>query len=301
MTPNKLHPIYPIYIISKGRSETRYTMKALDRMGVFYRVAVEPQDYDLYLKYIPESQLLVLPFSNHGKGSGPARNWCWEHSKSEGHKRHWLMDDNIFDFWRYHYNKRIRCNTGAIFKAAEDYVDRYTNVPLSGFQYSFFYPDKCYKPPYTLNVRLMSCLLIENSCEHKWRARYNEDVDLSIRILKGGDCTIMFNAFLQGKAATGKIKGGNTEELYGDGTFEKSKMLVDLHPDVVTLVRRYDRWHHHVDMKSFKKNKLKFVEGFVMPKEADEYGMVLVNEYKTENQRIIDKFEMVDPKWKKLK
>lgn len=300
-TPEKYFPKYPIYIISKGRHKSRYTSKALEFMGVPYRIVIEPHQYDDYASVIDPKKILVLPFSNHGMGSGPARNWCWEHSISEGHKRHWLLDDNIMQFWRYHYNKRVRCNSGAIFKAAEDFVDRYTNVPLSGFQYSFFYPDKCYKPPYTLNSRLMSCLLIENSCKHRWRARYNEDVDLSIRILKDGDCTIMFNAFLQGKAETGSVKGGNTEELYGDGTFEKSKMLVDLHPDIVTLVRRYGRWHHHVDTRAFRKNKLKFREDFVMPEGVDEYGMVLVNEYGTENQRVIGKLEMEDPKWKKLK
>lgn len=301
MTQSKYHPQYPIYIISKGRWESRYTAKALDKMGVFYRIAVEPQEYDLYAQYVPEEQLLTLPFSNHGKGSGPARNWCWEHSISEGHKRHWLLDDNIFHFWRYHYNKRIRCESGAMFKAAEDFVDRFTNVPLSGFQYNFFYPDKCYKPPYTLNTRLMSCLLIENSCRHRWRAKYNEDVDLSIRILKDGDCTIMFNAFLQGKAATQTVKGGNTDELYGDGTFEKSKMLVDLHPDIVRLVRRYDRWHHHVDMRPFKQNQLVLRDDFEWPEGQDEYGMVLVEEFDTENQRIVDKLEMEDDKWKNKK
>lgn len=301
MTPKQYLPKYPIYIISKGRWESRYTSKALERMGVPYRIAIEPQEYDKYAEVIDPKKILVLPFSNHGKGSGPARNWCWEHSISEGHKRHWLMDDNIMHFWRYHYNKRIRCESGAIFKASEDFVDRFVNVPLSGLQYNFFYPDNCYKPPYTLNTRLMSCLLIENSCKHRWRAKYNEDVDLSLRILKDGDCTIMFNAFLQGKAGTQSVKGGNTEELYGAGTFEKSKMLVDLHPDVTTLVRRYGRWHHHVDMRPFKHNQLIFRDDFVMPEGQDEYGMVLVEEFETENQRIVEKFEMEDPRWKKLK
>lgn len=298
-TQAKYHPRYPIYILSKGRYESRYTMKALDQMGVFYRVAVEPQEYDLYAEYIPEEQLLVLPFSNHGMGGGPARNWCWEHSIAEGHKRHWILDDNIFHFWRYHHNKRIRCNSGAIFKAAEDFVDRFTNVQLSGFQYHFFYPDKCYKPPYTLNTRLMSCILIQNSCKHRWRGRYNEDVDLSIRVLKDGDCTILFNAFLQGKAATQTVKGGNTEEIYGNGTFEKSKMLVDLHPDVVTMTHKYGRWHHEANLRPFKKNKLILRDDFVLPEEQDEYGMVLLKNYGKEDQTLVQDWEFEDKKWKK--
>jgi hypothetical protein len=116
---------YPIYIISKGRWETRHTSKALEKMGVPYYIAVEPQEYDNYIAVIDPKKVLKLPFSNHGKGSGPARNWCWEHSQANGHKRHWLMDDNISEFWRFHNNKRYRVETGsAIFRAAEDFVDR---------------------------------------------------------------------------------------------------------------------------------------------------------------------------------
>ena len=302
MTQEKYHPKYPVYIISKGRWESRYTMKALDFMGVSYRVAVEPQEFENYAEVIPRERLLELPFSNHGVGSGPARNFCWEHAKAEGHKRHWLMDDNIVDFWRYHYNQRIRCKSGAIFKAAEDFVDRFKNVPLSGLQYQFFYPDKDYFPPYSLNTRLMSCLLIENSCDLRWRAKYNEDVDLSLRILKAGYCTIMFNAFLQGKMATQTLKGGNTEEIYGDGTFKKSKMLVDLHPDVVKLERRYGRWHHVVDITPFRDNQLIYADDFVPPSESvNNYGMVLVDKFGTKDQHILDgnKIDIKDTKWKR--
>jgi len=44
--------------------------------------------------------------------------------------------------------------------------------------------------------------LIRNDVPYRWRGRYNEDTDLSLRMLKDRWCTIQFNAFLQGKAAT---------------------------------------------------------------------------------------------------
>lgn len=280
------HPKYKIYIISKGRWESRHTAKALDRMKVNYFIAVEPQEFDKYKEVInPEfGTVLELPFSNHGKGSGPARNWCWEHSISRGDKRHFIMDDNIIDFYRYNNGRRYRCNSGGIFKATEDFCDRYTNVHLAALQYKMFVVDKSYYPPFILNTRVMSCILIQNDCPHRWRGKYNEDVDLSIRVLKDGACTVMMYAFLADKLATQTTKGGNTEELYGQGTFEKSKMLVNMHPDVVRLVHRYGRWHHHCDLSSFKNNKLIPVEGLVIPKEPNEYGMVLVDGYGTENQ-----------------
>lgn len=86
-TSEKYLPKYPIYILSKGRWNYNHTAKALDKLGIPYRIAVEPQEYDLYRQNFESEQLLTLPFSNHGKGSGPARNWCWEHSIREGHER----------------------------------------------------------------------------------------------------------------------------------------------------------------------------------------------------------------------
>ena len=43
-----MKPKYPIYIISKGRADTRLTSKALEKMNVAYRIVIEPQEYDDY-------------------------------------------------------------------------------------------------------------------------------------------------------------------------------------------------------------------------------------------------------------
>ncbi len=268
------------------------TSKSLTRMKVPHNICVEPQEMDNYRKAIKDfglescATLLELPFSNHGKGSGPARNWIWEHAeKIVGSKRHWIHDDNISDYYRLHENQRYRVESGAVFAAAEDFVDRYTNVPLAGFQYRFFVAPGSKQPPYVLNTRVFSCMLIENSCPHRWRGKYNEDVDLSYRILEAGYCTILFYAFMCGKAATLSVKGGNTEELYGSGSkkMDKSQMLVDLHPDDAEIVWRYGRWHHKLSFERFKENKL------ILRPDVDleelrrqgpnEYGMKLVKNW----------------------
>lgn len=288
---------YPIYIISKGRWESRHTSKALERMGVPYYIAVEPQEYDNYAAVIKPEKVLKLPFSNHGKGSGPARNWCWEHSQANGHKRHWLMDDNMSEFWRVHKNKRYRVDKGSsIFRATEDFVDRFENVALAGLQYKFFVVDDYDYPPYILNTRIMSCFLIDNDCPEKWRGKFNEDVDLSIRVLKQGLCTMLMYGFLCGKLRTGIVKGGNTSEIYNnyeeDASLRKSQMLKEMHPDCVELVERYGRTHHHVDL-----DKIKNQEGqparqnpLILKKDVDiinkvnNYGMRLMREYETPEQ-----------------
>lgn len=274
-----INPQYPVYIISKGRAKYRHTSKSLERMKVPYHIVIEEQEYDQYAEHIDPEKILVLPFSNMGS-STPARNWCWEHSISLGAKRHWIMDDNIRDFYRLHQNQRIRVESGVIFKVVEDFVDRFENVWVSGLQYRFFARQDMKWPAIGINRRVFSCLLIDNSCPLRWRGKYNEDVDLCIRVLKEGYCTVLFNAFLQDKIETQVMGGGNTDEFYAkEGTYEKSKMLYDLHPDVTKIVWRFDRWHHEVDFDKLKRNQLKYREGIVIPEGVNEYGMKLIDNF----------------------
>ena len=300
--PNgRTNPRHPCYIVSKGRSDTMITSRSLARMEIPHYIVVEPQDMNDYDKALdnfkirPYVTLLEAPFSNHGDGPGRARNWAWDHSISIGATSHWVFDDNITDFYRLHNNKRIRFESGVGFQVMEDFVDRYDNVYIAGPQYRFFIaPDSNY-PPFVSNTRIYSCLLIRNDTKHRWRGRYNEDTDICLRVLKDGDVCVQFNAFLQGKAATQTVKGGNTAEFYHaentendefkktgynvDGTINKSQMLVDMHPDVATLVWKYGRWHHFVDYTPFKVNKLKLKEGVVLPEGSNEYGMELVTNF----------------------
>jgi hypothetical protein len=218
----------------------------------------------------------VLPFSNLGEGGIPARNWVWEHSISIGAKRHWIMDDNIRNFCRRNNNMKINVSSGTILKAAEDFTDRYENVALSGLQYRFFIPDMSTRPACTFNTRIYSCILIKNDIPYRWRGRYNEDTDLSIRALKDGWCTILFYAFLQEKAATMTMKGGNSDELYADdGRWQMAESLRLQHPDITTIKERWGRWQHVVNYRGFKENKLIKREDLIVPRGVNEYGLKL--------------------------
>lgn len=254
-----MDPKYPIYVISKGRWHARPTSKALELIGAPYRIVVEPQEYDKYAAVIDPKKIIVTPFSNLGQGSIPVRNFVWEHSIKEGHRRHWVVDDNIFYFYRNLDNERIRFGDPTCFRLCEEFTDRFTNVKMSGMNYTFFCPANQKQSPYYINTRIYSCILLDNSLDLRWRGRLNEDTDLSLRVLKQGHCTILFNAFNCAKAATLTMKGGNTDELYkadGDNRYGFAKSLQDQHPDVVQIFMRWRRWHHLVDYTPFEKNKL---------------------------------------------
>lgn len=303
------NPKYPLYIISKGRADSMITSRSLSRMKVPHYIAIEPQDKDDYEEALDTFglrdfvTLIVAPFSNHGDGPGRARNFCWDHSIGLGAKRHWVMDDNIHDFYRLNRNKRYRVDTGLFFKLMEDFVDRYTNVMVAGPNYRFFCPSSIKLPGFTFNTRIYSCNLIHNDCPHRWRGRYNEDTILTLDVLKSGYCTVQFNAFLQDKAATQSVKGGNTSEFYHkevgfdeetgeaiqseelvetkekyniEGTRAKSQMLVDLFPQDCKLVMKYGRWHHHVNYEPYRKNRLIYRDDFNITKGNNEHGFKLV-------------------------
>ena len=283
---NRQSPRYPIYIPSKGRWETRLTSRALEAMSVPYHIVIEPQELEQYAAVIDESKILVLPFSNLGKGSIPARNWIWEHSIEQGFERHWIIDDNIRRFRRWLHNKRIQVSDGVCFVAMEDFIDRYENIALAGPRYSLFatttVTNSVYKPM-LLNTRIYSCILIKNDIPYRWRGRYNEDTDLSIRVLKDGWCTVQFYAFLADKQATMTMKGGNTDELYqGDGRLKMAQSLVRQHPEVVKITCKWGRWQHQVDYRPFKGNQLILKPGIEIPKGINNYGMVLVNKSEQE-------------------
>ncbi|RYF51999.1 MAG: hypothetical protein EOO38_01685 [Cytophagaceae bacterium] len=280
-------PNHPIYIVSKGRADSRKTVLALDRLGVPYRVIIEAQEWPQYSAVIPKDRLLVLDpayqrqydtFDDLGdtksRGPGPARNFAWDHSVQLGYDWHWVMDDNLVQFYRFHLNRRIRLLDGSFILAMEDFAKRYKNVAMAGPNYYMFVPNGWKRPPFITNTRIYSCNFIRNDTPFRWRGRYNEDTDLSLRMLKAGWCTIQYNAFLQHKLKTQLLKGGNTDEFYAnEGTLLKSQMQVRMHPDVSRLMWKYGRVHHHVDYRPFQRNKLVLRDDFVVPQGPDNYGM----------------------------
>ena len=278
---------YPICIPSKGRYDVQTTGKVLDSLGVSYKFFVEETEEDLYKEHVGEDKVVSMPFNNLGQGSIPARNFIWEWAKEREYARHWVVDDNITDFSRTHMNRRLIVRGGGFFNAMEDFADRYENIALAGPHSRGFVADRDpRKAAFIFNSRVYSCILIDTNLDYRWRGRYNEDTDLSLRMLKDGLCTVLFAAFTMQKFTThkgtgkdnGGMKGGNTDNVYNDEDYRLSfaKSLQEQHPDVVDIIWRWGRWHHHVDYTPFKKNKPVLRAGVTKTKEMNNYGMELV-------------------------
>lgn len=249
--------MYPVYIISKGRYEKTLTADNLEKSGIDYLIAVEPQEYDLYCKKLGASRVLKLPFSNLGLGSYPARNYCWEHAKAKGYKYHWLFDDNIQYYVKWIDGKRKKI-TDLIpaFLYIENYANK-TNVDIVGFEEPNFVV-KPPKNPFKNNCHVYSAMLIKNNLPYRWRLKYNEDVDLCLQVLHNGGNTASCVYYMADKVSTAvKMKGGNQTELYKGNdpkkNLLKAKMLKSVWPQYVKTVIRFNRHHHLIDWKQFKR------------------------------------------------
>lgn len=288
-------PKYPVYVISKGRSDCCLTARMFQQDNVPFSLVVEPQEVEAYAAKFGRECIKVLPFSNLGLGGIPARNWVWEHAKQLGHERHWILDDNIRNIHRRWQAMRIRCEAGLGLRVAEVFTDRYENIAISGLAYNMFVPDKAIFKPFFLNAHVYSCLLIRNDLPYRWRGRYNEDTDLCLQVLAGGLCTVLFNAYTIEKMPSMVMKGGNTAELYkGDGRLTMSRSLERVWPGVVTTKRRFNRPQHSVAYE-WKKFDTPLKKKVVLPDEqiteADCSLRVLRPPKSTQIQGYVKKYE----------
>ena len=273
----KFLPRYPIYIPSKGRFDICRTADFLIKDGVSFRLVVEPQEADEYCSRYGGERILVLPFRDRGSVI-PARNWIKDHATAEGHERHWQLDDNIKQIYRWYGGKRIRCKSGPAFAAIEDFVDRYENVAIAGMNYTMFAVANL--QAFNANCHVYSCTLVLNSIPHRWRGRYNEDTDICLQVLADGWCTVLVNAFLADKEETMVMKGGNTDAIYrGDGRLMMARSLERMWPGVVETKRRFGRPQHFVydGWKRFD-TPLKLKPGLSLEnfeEHSNEYGLRL--------------------------
>ena len=141
-----MNPEYPIYVVSKGRWESRLTVKALEYMRVPFHLIVEADEYEEYAKVVDPSKILITPQKYIDEydvfwedddpriGPGASRNFAREHSMARGYDWHWVMDDNLDAFHRLNRNIKAEVTSGTIFKCMEDFVKRYDNVVPPSFE-----------------------------------------------------------------------------------------------------------------------------------------------------------------------
>ena len=283
--------LYPIYVISKGRPNKTYTVDTLEEMGVNFYLCVEPSEYDDYAANpkIKKERILKLPedFSKRGQGAVPVRNFVWEHASQNGHSKHWQLDDNIAGMFRWNHNLQKKITDGVFFRVMEDFSDRYENMGLVSPQIQSFVPHiKTHYQPVLFNTRAYCCILINNELldqrlEERWRGRYNDDTDLSLRVLATGDLvTACFYSFVSGKLTSGRTKGGMADMYKNhshEGYWKKFEALKQTWGNLITFTNKRHadgRPHHHIEYTKHFLQKPVLKQGLKIPKKINEYNMV---------------------------
>jgi len=274
-----MNPQWPIFIPTKGRADTRMTIRMFDRLKVPYTIFIEKQEYDAYARHVAPERIHVVP--NQNKGLTVTRNYIWDYAAENGHEWFWTFDDNIDGLYRFNRNLKTPCADGTILAVVEDFAQRYENLAITGMNYFMFVKRKYVIPPYILNTRIYSNMLIRTFAKNKMGEPYrnvtfyNDDTDLCLRVLKDGWTTVLFNAFLVYKQTTMTVSGGMTDYYNEtDNRLEFVRELQAAHPDIVRLTEKWGRWHHHVDYSRFKQ-QLKKREGLEIPLGVNNFGMVL--------------------------
>jgi len=275
-------PRYPVYIPTLGRADNFLTAKMFMKDDVEFQIVVQPDQVEAYEPVVGMDRILVLP--ENGKGLVYARNWIKDHAVASGAERHWQFDDDIRYMERLYKGYRIQMSSAIALAAAEDFVDRYENVALASFNSSFFIVANgttiTQWPPFYKNARCYTAFLMMNSIPNRWRFKYNEDTDMTLQVIADGWCTILFNAFLiktlPTQVASQHRPGGQTDVYINDGRLKMARDLERLWPGVVDTRRRFGRPQHRVKnwWRSFD-NELILKKGVKIPKEPNNYGMVL--------------------------
>lgn len=275
-----MNPRFPVFVPTKGRADTRLTVKMFDAIGVPYTIFVEEQERDVYARHVAPERIHVLP--HRDEGLTVTRNYIWDYAAERGYEWFWTFDDNIRGLFRFNHNLKTPCGDGTVLAVAEDFTLRYDNVAVSGLNYFMFVTRKSDRiPPYTLNTRVYSNMLIRTDARgrdgrpYRNQLFFNDDTDLCLRVLKDGWCTVLFNAFLIYKETTMAVRGGMTD--YYEKTDRRLEFVEELrraHPDVVSLTEKWGRWQHQVDYSGFRQ-QLRRRADVVVPRGVNDFGMVL--------------------------
>lgn len=196
--------IFNIYIPSKGRANRCFTAICLKANGIPFKIVVEPQDYEDYLKEYSKEELVTLDANN--KGLSYSRNFIKRYSLSKGEERHWQLDDDISYFVKRENDKNSKINPINIFNEIEEDTLKYKNVKVSGLRDVVFAWTQ--KVDRSVNKLIASAFLVENDTTINWSDNMIEDIDYCIQVLERGYCTLIYNRLAYQKKPNNKDLGG---------------------------------------------------------------------------------------------
>lgn len=251
---------YNVYIPSKGRAGKCFTVDLCEKYNIPYKVFVESNDYDSYCSAYGEDKIIDVQGNDFGCVAH-SRRFIKEYSKSLGEDRHWQVDDDIKNMFRYdaENHKNVIIDPKIMFNDIETEVSKYTNVRIAGVSANTFL--KLKKKEYNVNAFPYCVMCIDSNMTYNWEDKTIDDIDMALQILSNGDCTMRFNIYNFYFVKSNKRSGGFTEirtmersKEYVMNTFNKWKPLI---PKIVSKGNLGCRLYMNSVWSKFRKNELK--------------------------------------------
>ena len=183
------NPRFPLYIVSKGRVNTRFTSRALEatrtvlhRRGARarrVRSGDRPEENSRSIKLFNATTIRSTASAFGRAAPQPACNFARARARERRRfTRSWTITfAGSFAFTITQGPRRRRYR----FSLDEDFVSRYENVGIAGPNYFIAASRKTKIALRFTNTRIYSRNLIRTDLSLRQRGRYNEDTDLSLR------------------------------------------------------------------------------------------------------------------------
>lgn len=284
---------FNIYIPSYQRASISYTAKTLDSFDIEnYYICIDPSQYEEYRKYHKRKHLIIrdpsfkseekvdlissvkCPDYLHG-GSGVFNSMLYI-SKNVGEDMYFTMDDDFLNFGIRSYRGDTKAPNDQPYKK-DDYFrasrltpevfdlkeffgnlgDFYNKIRNRGMLAFEKYGLNHRSPiSFRLGTRSYSCYLTDTHTQLDHKGQHNNDTIVSIANSQAGYVNILFQGLQYSSCDTQSSQGGVTEVYKRFGTLDKSKCLVQAHPDISKISFIFNRIHHVCDFTKYGKMRM---------------------------------------------
>ena len=252
-------PKYDICILSLGRYETNYTHNLLCDMNIYHYLFVEDKEFSLYQNKINSFMCKLINCGSNPSelqlGSSPMRNYILNYFYEKGEKRIWMLDDNIQKYQRMNNGQKIENYDKNVFTSIE-------HIGICSHNVGTTVKSDGQRSIIIENGKHYSSMLLLTTPEFRFSWKYNEDIGISIDYILSGKLNLCFNHMLFIKNTSGKDKGGNTNTIYQDGSYqgyltkytylyEKLKEMYEL--KILNLTKPFDSFIYRKDLDKGQK------------------------------------------------
>lgn len=217
-------PECPVFIPSRGRSDTATIPRVFDAEGIPYTLVVEPHEYDAYAQRFPAADVLRLPESD--RGVWYVRQFILEYCRENNIDWYWQFDDNIKRF----VGAGKPCTATEALAYAEQLVKEYANLAMVSFDYQQYAFRQ--RVEYSVNRRAACAVLTWSGPGGDYiPIDPKEDVDFQLQRLAAGMSTILIHRYAMEKPPMGCGGKGGCHDMYASGKHvESAKRMLEKWP-----------------------------------------------------------------------